>query len=142
MPDPRSILGARSVLLAPLRRVAGAWRGVRRSAELVPEALEAVLLLPRVASQLEVISLQTATMPEMHAEVARMRSNTAHLPQIDETLERVATLLSRVEDNTAAVEQLAEVMLPLEGAALRVGRMADRWPARRRHVQTAPARDA
>jgi hypothetical protein len=42
----------------------------------------------------------------------------------------MAVLLDRVDANTAAVEQLVQVVLPLQGAAVRVGRAADRWPAR------------
>lgn len=139
MPERPLWTRAGATLLAPVRRVAGLWRGARRSAALVPEALEAVLILPQLSQRLEVIAFQTATLADMHDEVARMRGDTAELPPINHTLERVATLLDQVEANTAAVEQLAGVMLPLEGAALRVGRMADRWPARRRHLPTAPA---
>jgi len=119
-------------ILAPARGVARVLRTTRRSAALIPEALEAVLVLPQLARQLEIVGLQTASLAEMHAEISRMREDTAVLPPINETLERVAVLLERVDVNTAAVEQLAEVMLPLQGAATRVGRMADRWPARGR----------
>ena len=108
-----------SLLLAPVRRVAVAWRTARRSALLVPGALEAVRVLP-------------ATLLDMHAEIARVRGDTEALLRIDETLAQVAVLLDRVERNTAAVEQLAEIAVPLQGAALRVGRMAERWPASRR----------
>lgn len=121
-----------STLISPVRRVAAAWRTVRRSAALVPDALEAVLTLPRLSGQLEIIGFQTATLNDMYAEIGRLRADTGALPRIDETLEQVATLLDRVERNTAAVEQLAEIVVPLQGAALRVGRMAERWPPSRR----------
>jgi len=39
--------------------------------------------------------------------------------------------LDKIEQNTLAVEQLAETVVPLQGAAARVGRFADRLPQRR-----------
>ena len=109
------------LLVAPVR---GAWRSARRTAE-------AVLVLPRLDVQLERVVVQTATLLDMHAEIARLRGDTATLRSIDETLRRVAVQLERIDGNTAHVEQLAHVMLPLQGAAVRVGRAADRLPSRR-----------
>jgi hypothetical protein len=43
----------------------------------------------------------------------------------------MANCVAEVEKNTAAVEQLAEIAVPLQGAAMRVGRFADRLPQRR-----------
>jgi hypothetical protein len=123
-------LGA--ALLAPARRVAGAWRQARRTASLLPDVVDAILVLPRLSQQLEVIGLQTATLIDMEAEIARVRGDTAALPPISATLERMAVLLDRVDANTAAVDQLAQVVLPLQGAAARVGRAAERWPGRGR----------
>ncbi len=127
------MIGALASRLAqPVRGAARAFRLTRRSAALVPQVLEAILVIPRLSEQLEVIALQTATLVDMEAEIARVRADTAALPPIDAKLERVAALLGSVDSNTAAVEQLAEVLLPLQGAASRVGRMADRLPERRR----------
>ncbi len=119
------------MILRPFRRLASLWRTTRRTAARVPDVVEAVLILPRLSEHLATIGLHTATLPEMHAEIARVRGDTSALPQIDETLERMAVLLDRVDANTAAVEQLVQVVLPLQGAALRVGRVADRFPVRR-----------
>ena len=113
-------------LLSPLRRFASVWRTTRRTAAKVPDVVEAILVLPHVSRQLDVIGFQTATLPEMHAEIVRLRGDTAALPQIDETLARMAVLLDRVDANTVGVQQLAEVVVPLQGAALRLGRLADR----------------
>ena len=124
-----------SLILNRARRVAGAWRTTRRTIARVPDVLDAILILPRVSQQLEVIGFQTATLVDMHQEIARVRGDTAALPPMNETLERMAVLLDRVDANTAGVEQLAQVMLPLQGAALRVGRAADRWPARQRRLK-------
>ena len=118
------------LVAAPFRRMARGWHTVRRSAGLVPEALEAILTLPRLSGQLELIGFQTATLNDMYSEIARVRGDTSALPRIDETLAQMAVLLDRVDRNTAAVEQLAEIVMPLQGAALRMGRVADRWPAR------------
>jgi hypothetical protein len=122
-----------SGLLRPVRGVAGAWRTVRRTVGAVPDVVEAILVLPHLSRQLEVIGFQTATLNDMYAEIARVRADTDVLPPMHGTLQDMAVLLDRVDANTAAVEQLAQIVLPLEGAALRVGRMADRWPAGRRN---------
>ena len=91
-------------LLAPVRRIAGVWRTTRRTAACVPDLVEAVLVLPHISQQLEVIRFQTATLLEMREEIERVRGDTA---------------------------ALAQVALPLQDAALRIGRAADRVPARR-----------
>ena len=78
-----------------------------RTVATLPRMVEAVLVLPDILAELE-----------------RVRADTASLPLIRDHLERV-------EQNTLAVEQLAEIALPLQGAAMRVGRFADRLPQRR-----------
>jgi hypothetical protein len=110
----------------PLRRLVRIVRTVER----VPDIAEAILVLPTLSRQLDEIRFATATLPDMHAEIARVRGDTTALPHIDETLARMALLLDRIDTNTAAVEELAQVMLPLRGAATRVGRFADRFPQR------------
>lgn len=122
------------LLLAPVRGATRLWRTTRRRAASISEAVEAVLILPRLESHLELVSVQTATLLDMHAEIARLRGDTAALRSIDETLRRVSAQLEHIEANTAQVEHVASVMLPLQGAALRVGQAADRWPARRRRI--------
>jgi hypothetical protein len=112
------------LVAAPLRRV---WRAVRvtgRTVARVPDVVEAVLVLPTLSQQLAVIEFQTASLADMHAELARVRGNTSTLPVIDERLEQVVA-------NTAYVEQMHGVLLPLSGAMLRLGKISDRWPARR-----------
>ena len=123
------------IIVAPLRRATRLWRTTRRTASRIPEVVEAVLILPRVEAHLELVGVQTATLVEMHAEIARLRGDTAALRSIDETLKRVSAQLEHIDANTAQVEHLAQVMLPLQGAALRVGRAADRWPPRRPRLQ-------
>ena len=119
------------LLLGPVRGFARVWRATRRTAARIPEVVDAVLILPRVEAQLERVGLQTATLIEMQAEIARLRGDTSALRSIDDTLRRVSVQLEHIDVNTARVEQLAEVMVPLQGAALRVGRAADRLPSRR-----------
>jgi hypothetical protein len=119
------------LLLRPLRRVVRALRTTRRTIAAVPDVVDAILVLPSIARRLETISFATATLPEMHAEIARVRGDTKELARIDDTLLRVRALLEQVEVNTVAVQQLADVAVPLHGAALRVGRFADRLPQRR-----------
>ena len=125
-PVLRPLRRARGVLLPgpwldrtgrPLRRAVRALRTTRRTVAAVPDAVEAILLLPVIAERLEVISFQTATLRDMHDEIARVRGDTAMLRQI--------------ETNTLAVQQLAEVIVPLQSATARLGRFADRLPQRR-----------
>jgi hypothetical protein len=123
-------------LLRPLRRFARASGTVRQTVAAVPEVFEAILILPKVSQQLEVVAFQTATLADMHEELARVRANTASLPPVEERLALVNDALARIDSNTQAVEQLAEMALPLSGAAVRLGRFADRLPQRR----IAPAR--
>jgi hypothetical protein len=125
------VISVGGALLLPVRRIARAWRTTRRTAGLVPEALEAILMLPRLSEQLEVVCFQTATLAELRDELARVHADTRELRPINDTLGRMAVTLDRVDANTVAVEQLADVMLPLQGAARSVGRAADRWRLRR-----------
>src|SRR4051812_32852849 len=118
-------------VLQPFRRVVGALRTSQRTVAALPDVVEAILLLPAVSRQLEVVAFQTATLADLHEELVKVRNNTAALPRLDDRLACVQESLARVDANTQAVEQLAEVALPLHGAALRVGRFADRLPQRR-----------
>jgi hypothetical protein len=116
---------------APLR---GAWRALRRTRRtvaIVPDALEAILVLPALSRQLEEIRFSTATLPEMLEEIRRVQADTSTLPVMGEEIARMERTVAAVERNTVAVQQLAEVALPLQGAALRMGRFADRIPQRR-----------
>ncbi len=114
-----------------LRRLSRPLRTTRRTVARLPDVVEAILVLPTLARQLEAIAFATATLPEMHEEIARVRGDTSSLPQIDRNLQGMAVLLDRIEVNTAGVEQLTEVLVPLRGAAVRVGRASERWPQRR-----------
>lgn len=126
------------VLLRPFRPFIRVLRTTRRTAAAMPDLVEAILVLPTLAQQLEVVAFQTATLVEMHEELARVRANTAVLPDLNTELGRVHEVLRHVDSNTQAVEQLAEVALPLHGAALRVGRFADRLPQRRTYLRPRP----
>lgn len=114
----------------PVRRVARLLRTTRRTVERVPRVVDAILVLPDLTRHLERIAVATATLPEMHAEIARVRGDTAALRSIDETLASLAPLLERIDANTAGVRDLSDVLVPLRGAAVRVGRLADRLPQR------------
>ena len=115
-----------------MRRAARVFRTTRRTVERVPDVVEAILVLPELARRLERVAFATATLPEMHAEIRRVRGDTAALPHIDETLAGLTPLLERIDLNTAGVRDLSEVLVPLRGAAFRVGRFADRIPQRAR----------
>jgi predicted nuclease with TOPRIM domain len=98
-----------------LRRAGSVWRVTRRTVERVPDVFDAILILPQLGQQLELIQVHTA----------RLEVIEFHTANLEEMREEIA----RLRGDTAA---LAEMALPLQGAALRVGRVADRWPARRR----------
>jgi hypothetical protein len=118
-------------LLRPFRPLIGVLQSTRHTVAAVPELVDAILILPTIARQLEIVAFQTATLQEMHEELVQVRSNTAALPNLDSQLARVHQVLCQVDVNTQSVHQLADVLLPLHGAAARVGRFADRLPQRR-----------
>ena len=115
------------VLLTPARRLVSTWRTTRTTIARVPDVFEAILVLPALAQHLEAVKFSTATLPEMSAELARVQRNTAALPEMDRTLTRMAVMLDQIEANTAGVQELSEMALPLRNAA---GRLAD-WRAQR-----------
>ena len=119
-------------LVRPLRRLARALRTTRATIASVPDVVEAILVLPTMSRQLEVIAFSTATLPEMNAEIARLRGDMRTLGVMDERLTTMCGLLQQVQGNTLAVEQLVELATPLRGAAVRIGHLNDRLPQRRR----------
>ena len=97
----------------------------------LPRVVEAILVLPRVAEQLDHVCANTNALPAMLEEIEAIRSDTRSLPAVEAELRAMHVALDKIESNTLAVEQLAETVVPLQGAALRVGRFADRLPQRR-----------
>jgi uncharacterized protein YceH (UPF0502 family) len=87
-------------------------------------------VLPTIAGELEVVAFQTATLTDIHAELAQLRLNTAALPNLNIQLARVEQTLDHVELNTQAVQQLANMAQPLHDAAMRIGRFSGRLPQR------------
>jgi hypothetical protein len=111
-------------VLAPLR-------GVAATVAALPRVIEAILVLPHLSRQLDQVSEHTAHLAAILEELEGVHADTTALPAINANLESMCGTLGRVEDNTLAVERLAEIALPLQGAAVRVGRLADRLPQRR-----------
>ena len=106
-------------------------RGVVRTVSALPQVVDAILVLPTLAERLERVDGNTDACPTYSASCARCSADTAALPLIHEELVRDAAARSiQVEANTLAVERLAEIAVPLQGAAVRVGRLADRLPQR------------
>ena len=118
-----------SVVTAPVRGAVGVVSAL-------PRVVEAILVLPRVGERLDHVCRNTNALPVMLAEIEQIRADTASLPEVEAELRLMREALEKVESNTLAVEQLAETVVPLQGAALRVGRFADRLPTRR-----APSRN-
>ena len=116
-------------------------KGAVRVISALPQVVEAILVLPKLSEQLDHVNRNTDALPAMLAELQAVRADTASLPNVETDLAAMRLLLSQIEANTLAVERLAEVALPLQGAAMRVGRLADRLPQRKngRHVGPVPA---
>lgn len=110
--------------LRPLRGVVGVIRAV-------PDVIDAILVLPAVSRQLEDVRTSTAALPDILEAIQVLKEDTVHLPAMDHEIAAMSRCVAEVEKNTAAVEQLAEIAVPLQGAAVRVGRFADRFPQRR-----------
>ena len=161
-----------------LRAVSGARRtlvGARRTLEVVPRAIESILVLPHLARQLDQIVANTDVLPTISDQLGRVVSNTDHLTGmaadtgrlVDNTTflpethaelivmraaivevqgstsamsgdlskligleQAVPSIIPLLEDVDGTVRRLAEVMEPLQGATLRVGRLTDRLPSR------------
>jgi hypothetical protein len=90
-------------------------RGLVKVVTALPAVVDAILVLPTLSRQLEDVRADTQALHEVVAELQRVRGDTSALPVIEAELVR-----------------LSGVALPLQGAAVRVGRLADRWPQRRR----------
>ena len=116
-----NVLGA---VTAPVRGAVGVVAAL-------PRVVEAILVLPRVAEQLDHVCRNTNALPAMLEEIEAIRADTNSLPRVEAELRAMGLTLAEVEKNTLAVEQLAETVVPLQGAAMRVGRFADRLPQRR-----------
>jgi hypothetical protein len=114
-----------------VRVVTAPVRGAVSVVSALPRVVEAILVLPRVAEQLDQVCANTNALPVMLEEIEAIRQDTASLPRVEQELRAMRVALDKIERNTLAVEQLAETVVPLQGAALRVGRFADRLPQRR-----------
>lgn len=106
-------------------------RGAISVVSALPRVVEAILVLPRVAEQLNQVCRNTDALPAMLERIEEIRADTRSLPEVEAELRAMGLTLTKVDQNTLAVEQLAETVAPLQGAALRVGRFADRLPRRR-----------
>ena len=117
-----------------MRVVSAVTAPVRGAVEVVaalPRVVEAILVLPQVADQLARVCRNTDALPAMLEEIEAIRRDTGSLPVVEDELRGMLVTLDKIEANTLAVEQLAETVVPLQGAAMRVGRFADRLPQRR-----------
>ena len=113
-----------SAVTAPVRGAVGVVSAL-------PRVVEAILVLPKVANQLDRICANTDALPVMLEEIEAIRADTRSLPEVEAELRAMGIQLDKIGQNTLAVEQLAETVVPLQGAAARVGRFADRLPQRR-----------
>lgn len=100
-------------LISPLR-------GAVRTVAALPSVVEAILVLPTLSRQLQEVRDDTKALHEILAELQRVSGDTAALPVIQ-----------------AELLQLSGVAVPLQGAAARFGRFADRLPQRRRAAAAA-----
>jgi hypothetical protein len=73
-------------VLRPLRRLV---RGVGRTVTVVPRALNAVLVLPRLSQQLEEVVRNTNNLAVISSELRRVAANTDHLSAVAEHTDRL-----------------------------------------------------
>jgi hypothetical protein len=118
-------------IASPFRGLVGALRTTGRTVAVVPDLVDAILVLPTLSRQLEDVKVATAKLPDILVELERVHGDTAALPVMNADIGRLSATVAKVEAHTLAVEQLAEIALPLQGAAVRVGRFADKLPQRR-----------
>jgi hypothetical protein len=114
-----------------LKAVTAPVRGAVSVVIALPRVVETILVLPKVADQLDQVCANTQVLPAMLQEIEGIRRDTHSLPIVEAELRGMRVALDKIEQNTLAVELLAETVVPLQGAALRVGRFADRLPQRR-----------
>jgi hypothetical protein len=95
------------LVLAPVRGAVSALRRTRRTVAIVPDALEAILVLPALSRQLEEIRFSTATLPEMLEELRRVQADTSALPPMCEEISRMEETVAAVERNTLVFGRFA-----------------------------------
>jgi hypothetical protein len=141
--------------LGPLTALPAALPGVRGLAQII----ESLRILPELNERLASISEDTKRLPTIEAEIANVARGTAVLPEMIEHTEQIAktmpvlvqlqeaiptmvpvlgeltALMGPLQHSITQLERsaktLADVTEPLQGAAERFGRMADRLPRRR-----------
>ncbi len=111
--------------------VLGPIKGVVQTVAAVPRLVDAVLVLPELSRQLGRVGADTESLPAILAELRSVQGDTAELRAIRAELEAMRLALGQVQLQTADLDRLVETVLPLQGAAARVGRFANRFPQRR-----------
>lgn len=143
------------------RAFAGASRAAdtaRQTVAVVPQAIEAILVLPSMIEQLDRICRNTDALPgvlanlervaadtsvlpgmqdeigTMNGTVVRMQEDTGmiaiHIPKLVVLEQSLPAMVPVLEDIDRTVQRLADVAEPLQGAAQRFGRFTDRLPQR------------
>lgn len=101
----------------------------------LPRVVDAVLVLPELSRQLGQVGADTDSLPAILEELRNVQGDTRALPAIHAELEAMRLALAQVQAQTADLEQLVEIAVPLQGAAARVGRFANRFPQRRANAR-------
>ena len=117
--------------MSKLGFVMGPITGVARTVAALPRVVDAVLVLPELSRQLGRVGADTESLPSILEELRNVQGDTAALPQMRDELAAMRVALAQIESQTADLERLVEIAVPLQGAAARVGRFADRLPQRR-----------
>jgi len=94
-------MSALRMLARPLGGIVRALRTTRRTVAAVPDVVEAILVLPHMARQLEEVRFSTATLPEMLEEIRRVHGDTSALPAMSAELGRIHEELERMGRVTA-----------------------------------------
>ena len=117
--------------MSKLGFVMGPITGAVRTVAALPRVVDAVLVLPELSRQLGGVGKDTQSLPSILQELRNVQGDTQALPQMRDELAAMRVALAHIEAQTADLERLVEIAVPLQGAAARVGRFADRFPQRR-----------
>jgi uncharacterized protein YoxC len=147
IPDVLKALGTLPDILERLDRVADATQSLPQVEQALTEVSIATAALPRNQEQMESVSVATISMERHTAALMEAIPGLAALgeglpPLLTSVTEALNELQVSLQGMEAEVHSLAHIVEPLEGAAERLGRFADRLPQRKRNGRRKTDQDA
>jgi hypothetical protein len=120
-------------LLSPRRMLALPFDAAGAAFELAPMLVNAILILPQIAANLDRIAEATDVLPEMERDMATIAEATRCLPAVHEGIQNVSeatSTLPEIQARTAAIEQAIPDLVELERALVELERsLPDLTPA-------------